>query len=126
MQADLALDDESIRAVIEAFYAQIRADPQLGPVFNQAVADWSDHHRRLADFWHSLMFASGRYKGNPVALHFAHAEAMTSQNFERWLMLWAQTTDTMLAPEIAQAMQTKAARVAESLSLAILYRRPAT
>ena len=126
LDADRAVDDESFRQVVEAFYARIRVDPQLGPVFNQAIADWGDHHRRLTDFWHSLMLTSGRYKGNPVALHFAHAPAMTPENFDRWLTLWQQTTDALMPSDIAQAMQAKAARVAESLQLAILYRRRAS
>lgn len=119
------LNEESLRQIVEAFYAKVRADAELGPVFNEAVADWGDHHRRLIDFWHSLMLTSGRYKGNPVALHLAHAQAMTPAHFERWLSLWRQTTDALMPPDIAQAMQAKAARVAESLQLALFYRRPA-
>lgn len=125
MHDDIVLDEECLHKVVEAFYAQVRVDSQLGPVFNQSVADWDDHHSRLTDFWHSLMLTSGRYKGNPIALQLAHAQAMTPQNFERWLTLWQQTTNALMRPAIAQAMQAKATRVAESLHLAILYRRPA-
>lgn len=116
------LEEVAIRPVVERFYDHVRADAALGPVFAAAVQDWNDHHARLADFWSSVMLTTGRYKGNPVALHLRHADALTPAAFARWLQLWAQTTDEMLPPEVARAMQAKAARIAESLQLAIQFR----
>ncbi|WP_420138915.1 group III truncated hemoglobin [Sphingomonas sp.] len=121
----LQLEEPAIRPVVERFYERVRADPALGPVFQDAVHDWDDHHARLADFWSSVMLTSGRYKGNPVALHLRHAPSLTPAAFERWLTLWGQTTEEMLPLPIARAMQAKAARIAESLQLAIQYRRTA-
>ncbi|MBB4858602.1 hemoglobin [Novosphingobium chloroacetimidivorans] len=119
------LVESEIRPVVERFYDRIRGDEALGPVFGAAVHDWDDHHARLADFWSSVMLTSGRYKGNPVALHLRHADALTPAAFERWLTLWAATTQEMLPPPVARAMQAKAARIGESLQLAIRYRRTA-
>ena len=119
------IDEAALRPLIEHFYERVRADPLLGPAFGAAVHDWDDHHARLADFWSSVMLTTGRYKGNPVALHLIHADSMTPDRFARWLALWRQTTDERLDPAAAAAMQAKAARIAESLQLAVQYRRPA-
>lgn len=119
------IDEAALRPLIEHFYQRVRADALLGPVFAAAVHDWDDHHARLADFWSSVMLTTGRYKGNPVALHLIHADSMTPERFARWLTLWRQTTDERLDPAAAAAMQAKAARIAESLQLAVQYRRPA-
>ncbi|WP_313539202.1 group III truncated hemoglobin [Sphingomonas sp.] len=119
---DAALEEGEIRPVVERFYARVRADEALGPVFAAAIDDWNDHHARLTDFWSSVMLTSGRYKGNPVVLHARHAEALTPEAFARWLQLWGHTTDEMLPPATAKAMQAKAARIAESLQLALHYR----
>ena len=116
------IDEADLRPLVERFYERVRADSELGPIFNGAVHDWSDHHRRLTDFWSSVMLGSGRYKGNPVALHMLYGEALTSERFDRWLSLWRETSNAMLSPAVAQAVQTKAARIAESLQLAIRYR----
>ncbi|WP_442679234.1 group III truncated hemoglobin [Sphingomonas sp. ASY06-1R] len=121
----LQLEETAIRPVVERFYERVRADATLGPVFQAAVHDWDDHHGRLTDFWSSVMLTSGRYKGNPVALHLRHAQALTPAAFDRWLTLWALTTEEMLPLPVARAMQAKAARIAESLQLAIQYRRSA-
>lgn len=118
------LNEAMIRPVIERFYDHVLADPGLGPVFSAAVTDWPEHHGRLTDFWSSVMLTSGRYKGNPVAVHLRHAPHLTPELFTRWLALWGETTSQMLPVAVADAMQRKAARIAESLQLALLHQRP--
>lgn len=125
MDAATIIEEAWLRPLVERFYDSVRADPLLAPVFAEAISDWADHHGRLTDFWSSVMLATGRYKGNPVALHLRHADALTPERFERWLHLWRQTSDEMLPPAAARAVQAKAERIAESLTLAIRYRRPA-
>ncbi|WP_118136179.1 group III truncated hemoglobin [Oceanicella sp. SM1341] len=124
MTGDALPEDAAIRPLIEAFYARVRADPELGPVFAAAVTDWDDHHGRLADFWSSVMLTSGRYKGNPLALHMRHAAAMTPARFERWLALWAEVTAERMPAPVAAAMQERAARIAASLQAGIGRLRP--
>ncbi|MFZ0266390.1 group III truncated hemoglobin [Caulobacter sp.] len=111
-------------ALLERFYARVRADQDLGPVFNDAIGDWDHHLGVLADFWSSVMLASGRYKGNPMLAHMQHGPRIHPEMFERWLAIWARTTDEMVSPPIAVEMQTKAARIAQSLNLAINFRLP--
>lgn len=125
MERSLSLEESDLRPLVERFYERVRADALLGPIFGAAVHDWDDHHRRLVDFWSSVMFTSGRYKGNPVALHLIHADSLTPERFARWLALWRETSDELLPAEAAAALQAKAARIAESLQLAIQYRRTA-
>jgi hemoglobin len=121
----LQISEETLPLLVDAFYARVRQDPDLGQIFNDAIHDWPEHLERLSAFWSSVMLTSGRYKGNPVALHLRHARALTPAAFERWLNLWALTTEEMLPLPVARAMQAKAARIAESLQLAIQYRRSA-
>lgn len=125
MMTSLNLTDSALRTLIEDFYERVRADPALGPVFNAAITDWDEHHARLSDFWSSILFASGRYKGNPVAMHLLHADALTPAMFERWLGHWHDATRVHLEPDSAALLRAKAARIAESLRLAVTYRRPA-
>lgn len=126
MPEPLPARETPLLPLIERFYARVRNDPGLGPVFEAAISDWPAHHRLLADFWSSVVFTSGRYKGNPVAVHMLHAGSLSPALFRRWLLLWTATTDELLPPAHAAAMQAKAARIAESLQLAILHRHPST
>lgn len=118
----LQLDDPALKQVVDAFYARVRADAELGPIFNSAIDDWPQHLGRLADFWSSVMLTSGRYKGQPVPAHMKHRDVITPQLFTRWLALWTEVTDAMMQPQAAAAMQDKAARIAESLQLAMFFR----
>jgi len=114
--------EAALPALLDRFYARVRSDAELGPVFNDAVHDWDSHLSTLTDFWSSVMLASGRYKGNPMGAHLAHRDRIPSELFGRWLELWNQTTDEMVAPPIAAVMQAKAARIAQSLDLGINFR----
>lgn len=117
--------EAALPALIERFYARAREDALIGPVFNDAVDDWPAHLARITDFWSSVMLSTGRYKGDPVGKHMVHAARVTPAMFKRWLAIWADTTDDMLPLPFAQALQAKAARIAESLQLAMRYPSPA-
>lgn len=121
-----ALPDESdLQRLIPTFYARVRQDDLIGPVFNAAIDDWDHHLDKLIDFWSSVMLTTGRYKGNPMAAHLKHLAALSPEMFDRWLALWAEVTGEMLDAGAASAMQEKAERIAESLKLALWFRLPA-
>jgi hemoglobin len=120
--APLALDESGLHQLVDAFYAAVRADDMIGPLFNDAIGDWPRHLAQLSAFWSSVMLMSGRYKGQPMPAHLKHKSRITPEMFERWLALWRTTTDRLMWPEDARALQDKAARIAESLSLALFFR----
>jgi hemoglobin len=118
-----SISEESLKALVDAFYAKVRRDPLIGPVFNHAIDDWAEHLDKLQAFWSSVMLTSGRYKGRPLPAHVKHSDSISPASFERWLGLWRETTDEMLDADSAAALQDKAGRIAESLSLGIAFHR---
>jgi hemoglobin len=118
-----AVTEESLRDLVEAFYGKVRADPLIGPVFNDSIGDWPEHLEKLQAFWSSVMLKTGRYKGKPLPAHIKHADAIDGRAFARWLLLWEETTDQLLDEPIAAALQEKAGRIAESLMLGIQFSR---
>lgn len=118
----LDLSEDGLAALVKAFYARVRADAELGPIFNDAIADWPEHLGKLSAFWSSIMLTSGRYKGQPVPAHMKHRDRITPALFSRWLALWKRTTDDLMSADAAGALQTKAERIAESLQLALFFR----
>jgi hemoglobin len=117
-----AITEETLKALVTAFYARVRQDPELGPIFNDVISDWPHHLSKLTDFWHSVMLTSGRFKGNPMLKHMTHRARMNPEHFTRWLALWRQATDELMPPAAAAALQAKAERIGESLQLALFYR----
>ena len=121
MGDDRGLDDEALGRLVVLFYARVRADAELGPIFNDAIGDWPAHLEKLTAFWSSVMLTTARYKGNPVAAHALHKARITPALFQRWLTVWQQTTAETMPAAVAVALQTKAARIAESLQLALFF-----
>jgi hemoglobin len=116
------LSDDAIRHLVDSFYAKIRADSELGPIFDRAIpGDWAPHLATMHDFWSSVMLTSGRYKGNPVAVHLG-VDGIKPPLFERWLALFDETCREFFDDEVADAFRAKAERIAESLKLALFYR----
>ena len=118
------INEQRLARLVSAFYARVRSDDLLGPVFAGAVEDWPHHLGLLTDFWSSVMLTTGRYKGNPVAAHRKHLAEITPAHFERWLALWAEVTASRLPADAAAALQAKAARIAQSLQLAMFLTLP--
>jgi hemoglobin len=115
--------EESIRRLVDAFYEKVRRDPELGPVFDAAIAaeGWPAHLAKMYDFWSSVMLTTGRYKGNPMAVHMA-VDGIAAPLFARWLELFGATAEELFAPPLAAAFRVKAERIAESLMLGLFYR----
>ena len=118
-----AISEDALRQLVDRFYARVRQDELIGPLFNEAIHNWPEHLERLHAFWSSVMLTSGRYKGRPLPAHLKHADRIDILSFERWLALWGETTGSMFEPTPAAALQEKAARIAESLQLGIRFAR---
>jgi len=115
------LSEDDLHRLVQTFYGRVRQDALLGPIFNGAIDDWDHHLGKLQAFWSSVMLGSGRYKGQPMAVHLRQEAHMTPEAFARWLQLWNETTADLLDPLAARALQEKAARIAESLTLGIAF-----
>ncbi len=113
------VDEEGLARLVDRFYEAVRADGLIGPVFNEAIDDWPRHLDKLAAFWSSLMLATGRYDGRPMAAHFKHRARITPAMFDRWLVLWREATEAEMPPLAARSMQEKATRIAANFKLAL-------
>jgi hemoglobin len=115
--------EQDIVRLVPEFYARIRRDPLLGPIFDSAIEDWPLHVTKLKAFWSSVMLTSGCYKGQPMVAHIRHEQQMSKEAFARWLAIWTETSRELLSEEAASAFQDRAARIAESLQLGIQFYR---
>jgi hemoglobin len=124
MQNDQDLDEASLAALVTHFYAQVRQDALLGPLFNVAIADWQEHQRKLAAFWSSVILTTGRYKGQPLPAHLRHQAQITPDMFARWLAHWEESAAQCLPPQHAAAVVAKAQRIASSLRMVLFPTLP--
>jgi hemoglobin len=118
----VGVDEPMIRGLVHAFYAKVRQDPELGPVFNREVDDWDEHLAKLCDFWSSVVLMSGRFKGQPMAVHTGLPDVGPA-HFQRWLQLFQETAAEICPPEAAALFVAKAEQIGESLQLGIAAAR---
>jgi len=116
-----SIDEEMIRTLVHGFYARIREDEEIGPIFNGAIGDgWDAHLAKMCDFWSSVMLMTGRYKGNPMVVH-SRLKTVRPEHFDRWLALFRQTARTVCPAEIAELFIGRAEIIARSLKLGMFY-----
>jgi hemoglobin len=109
----LCTEDEIV-ALVRAFYAKVRRDEVLGPVFERHVADWDIHLGRLADFWSSILLRTQRFAGAPMPKHNALPN-LSAALFERWLALFAEATAAQPNGALEVRADAAAKRIAQSL-----------
>jgi hemoglobin len=111
----LSLDTDSITTLVHQFYADVRADPELGPVFDNAIGDrWDAHLARMVEFWSTVMLGARNFQGNVFGTHMA-LQGVEPEHFKRWLSMFFATTDRLFAPEVAHEFQLVGKRIAHSL-----------
>jgi hypothetical protein len=46
---------EGISNLLYHFYADVRQDPLIGPIFSARIKDWKEHLKIIASFWDTLI-----------------------------------------------------------------------
>ena len=126
----LPLDRSSITTLVHQFYDGVRADPVLGPVFNNAIGEhWDAHLARMVDFWSTVMLGTHNFQGNVYGTHMA-LQGIEPEHFRRWLGMFQATTERLFEPKVAQEFQVVGQRIAASLQYGffgkVLTTQPAT
>lgn len=114
------IDEAMIEHLVHRFYARVREDALLGPVFEERVADWGSHLQRMCSFWSSVALMTGRYHGRPMDKHLPLP--VDAEHFDRWLALFEEVAREACPPAAAEHFIERARRIAESLELGIAGR----
>jgi hemoglobin len=119
--AKTGITEALIERLVTTFYARIRDDALLGPIFEARVTDWDVHLKKMCAFWSSVALMSGRYSGQPMQAHLPLPVDQT--HFNRWLQLFEETAAELCTPAGAAHFTERARRIAESLRMGIAFHR---
>lgn len=105
-----------IQQLVYRFYDRVREDPELGPIFDGAIAGdrWPVHLERMVAFWSTTLHGRREYLGNPMLAH-ARVEALRDHHFDRWLELFGETTAEIFDPPVAASVLQRAVRMGHGL-----------
>ena len=115
------ITEAMIEELVRGFYARVRSDELLAPVFEARISDWEPHLQRMCAFWSSVALMSGRYHGTPMVKHVPLP--VDAGHFDRWLELFEETARELCPPAAATHFVELARRIAASLELGIAGRQ---
>jgi hemoglobin len=111
------ITEAMIERLVRGFYAKVRADAVLAPVFESRIKDWEPHLAQMCAFWSSVALMTGRYHGTPMVKHMPLP--VDAEHFDRWLELFEATSRELCPPPAAAHFVERARRIAASLELGI-------
>jgi len=86
----------ALMELLRYFYADVRQQAEIGPIFAAHIQDWPAHLEKIADFWSGVTGGPARYGGGMPLKHFPLG--LEERHFEAWLGLWQRHCRIRLAP----------------------------
>ncbi|MCB5424307.1 group III truncated hemoglobin [Altererythrobacter sp. CC-YST694] len=119
----IGVDADYIASFVDRFYARIRKDDLLGPIFAERIADWDEHLGRMKRFWRSILHNSGEFSGNPMVKHMA-IPGLDASHFAHWLdLFYATLREDEPDPAATRLVGARARMIADSLLTGIETQR---
>jgi len=118
----IGIDAAYISDFVDRFYAHIREDEMLGPIFDARITDWDAHLDRMKRFWRSVLHNSAEFSGNPMVKHIV-IPGIGLPHFVHWLELfYATLRENEPHPEATKEVGARALMIADSLLTGIATR----
>jgi hemoglobin len=113
-----------IELLVKNFYEKITSDPLIGFIFDSTKnMDWEAHLPLMYDFWENVLFFTGGYNGNPLALHKAiHLQIpLKKEYFEQWIRIFNGTVDELFTGANASTVKKRASNISTIMQIKILH-----
>ncbi|MHA3771030.1 group III truncated hemoglobin [Verrucomicrobiota bacterium sgz303538] len=107
---------EGITRLVKWFYAKVRYEPLLEPVFNEHVHLWSEHIATITQFWVKMTGGPSTWSGG-MGKHFMMH--LGPEHFAIWLRVWDENCHELLPPREAAEMSGLAHRIGDDLQMMI-------
>lgn len=96
----------ALRQLLHHFYADVRQDEVIGPLFNARIHDWPSHLDKIGNFWARQTGGPSNYAGGFGSAHLSMG--LQPEHFQRWLGLWERNCRQHLEPVAADWMIARA------------------
>jgi len=123
--AQFDVTGDQIARVVAHFYAEVRRDPVLGPVFGAHIAagGWPAHEEKITRFWSNAILRTRSYDGNPMQVHKA-AHDVRPEHFAVWLGLFDKVLAQELPQDTARRWSALAHRIGRGFQVGLEMRAP--
>lgn len=116
-----SITEQSVGILVERFYAKVRCDAVLAPIFESALAGrWDEHVATIREFWYSALRVKRDYRGDMLAAH-QRLGRLPRSLFARWLALFRETVDEYFMEAPAKIIEDRALKTARNLESALAH-----
>lgn len=113
---------EDIKLLVDSFYAKVRQDELIGPIFDEHIQDrWPEHLEKMYTFWETVLLGNHTYYGSPFPPHAKLP--VEKEHFERWLSIFMQNLDEHFEGKKADEAYWRAEKMANMFHIKIQYIR---
>ena len=115
--------EQDVQLLVRSFYDKVLKDDILGPYFSYVKnTHWEEHLKVVDSFWNNILFYTGGYHGNPLAVHTTlnFFNKLQRKDFDRWLHLFDETVDHLFEGEKAGQAKQRARSIATIMQVKIL------
>lgn len=121
MKADISTFKD-IQYIVDTFYAEVREDTLIGPIFNRIIQDrWPEHLDKMYRFWQTVLLEEHTYGGSPFLPHARLP--VEAEHFNRWKEIFNKTINQNYEGVKAEKAKWQADRMAEMFLHKIRYYR---
>ncbi len=113
-----------LQLLMEAFYSKALTDETIGFYFTEVVQlNLLKHLPIIVDFWDSVLFETGIYKGNAMKVHqdLHQKSAFKDEHFKKWIALFHATVDRLYEGDNAEKIKQRASSIATVMTIKTVY-----
>lgn len=105
--------EADIKLLVDSFYAKVKTDDLLGPIFLEKLGDnWENHLGTMYKFWGMALLGENNYSGHPLSKHLSLP--IEEAHFNRWLHLFMNTLTQQFDGPVAGEAMKKAGLIART------------
>ena len=111
-----------LELLVNRFYDKVKVDPLIGFFFSEIVpVNWEAHLPVMYNFWESIAFGTGPYRGEPMSAHLRlnGKHKMEPEHFARWLSLFHGTIDELFSGAKAEEIKMRSASIARIMEFKV-------
>ena len=99
--------------LLRYFYADVRQQAEIAPIFAAHIEDWPAHLEKIADFWSGITGGPRLYGGGMPWKHLPLR--LEERHFAAWLDLWRRHCRAHLPPAEAEELIAAAETLGQRL-----------
>lgn len=118
--AEAEVTERLVRDVMKGFYADVRSDLILGPIFRKAIKDeeWDAHIEKVTGFWLTAFRIEKIYRArNFIPSHVKHNN-IGAEHTHLWLEIFERTITSLCSNKEQLAFRSIAIAMLENLNIA--------